>query len=147
MVTALLLGVASCGDAASLQAAEDEASCRDGPPEAERHGADCLCCHRDSFTVAGSVARDDSAHERGLAASDAIELVVVVDSAGQRTTMGVNPYGNFFQHVPIRPPLRAAVVLADGSERWMGGQAPHGSCNRCHWEAGQARPLGASPID
>jgi hypothetical protein len=47
-----------------------------------------------------------------------------------------NGYGNFFRHEPLVPPLAASLVSPDGQTVEMRGEAPHGSCNRCHTLAG-----------
>src|SRR5262245_37393647 len=98
------------------------AACIDGDESRERHGTDCLCCHAEDFSVAGSIASSPSA----------IARVEVTDSAGFELVMPVDPYGNFFQHEAVVPPLRARTVDVRGEVRTMTGEAPHGSCNRCH---------------
>ena len=97
--------------------------CRDGDPERERWGTSCLCCHADSFGVAGSVA-----HDAGVA------QVFVRAEDGKTVEMFVNPYDNFLQHRSLTGPLTATVRFEDGTESTMRAPAPHGSCNACHGE-------------
>jgi len=92
-----------------------------GDPALERYGTSCICCHKRTFGVAGSVARDAG-----------IEAVIVVDRDGKTADMAPNPYDNFFQHRQLTPPLAAVVVFADGERRTMKELSPHGSCNACH---------------
>lgn len=123
---------AGSADAGSADAAPDLGACRDGDREHQRYGANCLCCHKDTFGVAGSVA-----HDAG------VELVKVRDRDGKIAEMYVNTYDNFFQHRRLTPPISATIVFADGTERTMPEPAPHASCNACH---GQKTPLlGAAP--
>lgn len=102
--------------------------CDGGDPSRERTGTNCFCCHS-QFGVAGS-------------AVGAVDRVIVVGADGKGVDMAVNPYGNFFRHRKLEPPLRARVVLVDGQVREMRGDAPHGSCNACHVEGGLAAILG-----
>jgi cytochrome c5 len=97
--------------------------CRDGDPDRERWGTSCLCCHAESFGVAGSVAHDAGVLE-----------IFVRDRDGKTAEMFVNPYDNFFQHRNLVAPLTAVVRYEDGTERTMRSAAPHGSCNACHGE-------------
>ena len=97
--------------------------CRDGDPDRERWGSSCLCCHAESFGVAGSVA-----HDAG------VSQVFVRDRDGKTAEMFVNPYDNFFQHRNLVAPLTVTVRFEDGTERVMRDPAPHGSCNACHGE-------------
>jgi len=123
---AALLVWAGCAGAAACVPEDEEPSpaCADGDPLQERYGTDCLCCHRNEFGVAGSV---DLAGD-----APPVALVIVEDRSGVRAQMAPNPYGNFFRHVQLQPPLRAWVVGRDGGVAAMGMEAPHGSCNRCH---------------
>ena len=118
---------------ASLDAAaSDLSACRDGDRDHQRYGAHCLCCHKDTVGVAGSVA-----HDAGVA------QVKVRDRDGKIAEMYVNTYDNFFQHRRLTPPISAIIVFEDGTERTMPEPAPHASCNACH---GQTTPLlGAAP--
>jgi hypothetical protein len=119
----LALAVPGCGEPG---AAADEAAsaCEQGDERQERHGTDCLCCHAEVFTVAGSV-------EQG---ARKIESILVRDAAGETLVMTPNAYGNFFLHDAVALPLEAWILAGDGAERRMRGSAPHGSCNRCHRE-------------
>ncbi len=108
---------------------DDAAACDPGDPQRERHGTSCLCCHTGDFTVAGSIDLT----------GPAVARVEVTDGFGNRAVMSPNPYGNFFRHNPLVPPLRVKVVGPDGSERSMRMPAPHTNCNECH------RPGGAAP--
>ncbi len=107
------------------------ATCRDGDHDRQRYGSACLCCHKDTFGVAGSVA-----HDAGVA------LVKVRDRDGKIAEMYVNTYDNFFQHRRLTPPISAVIVFEDGTERAMPEPAPHASCNACH---GQTTPLLGAP--
>ncbi|MEK6607557.1 MAG: hypothetical protein AABZ30_07855 [Myxococcota bacterium] len=99
---------------------EPAANCTEGDPDRERWGTDCSCCH-DEFGVAGSVEDDPS-----------VARIVVVDAKGRRAEMMPNPYGNFFRHLRLDPPLQAQVYGPDGRMLRMKTAAPHGSCNGCH---------------
>ena len=107
----------------------DASACIDGDPDRESFGTDCLCCHTGQFSVAGSVAPN-------------VARVLVTDSVGERFDIAVNPYGNFFRHAPLVPPLKASIVLADGGTRAMEGAAPSGACNACHGETATAARIG-----
>jgi len=120
-VAACTATLAGCGG----PLADDPSTCREGDPAAERWGTDCLCCHEE-LGVAGSVDP----------AGPTIARVVVVDGRGRRAVMSPNPYGNFFRHVQLEPPLEIRVEGPDGSVSVMQGLSPHGSCNRCHGQAG-----------
>lgn len=89
-----------------------------------------MCCHAE-FGVAGSTdpARRDKVR------------IVVTDVQGRRAEMVPNPFGNFFRHVRLQPPLAAVLIDASGSTRVMKAKAPHGDCNACHGIAGAADPL------
>ena len=127
------LGLAACrDDATSFEGPDDHPECRDGDETRERHGTDCSCCHSD-FGFSGSVADDEG-----------IARVRVSDSAGVSFDVAVNPYGNFFRHVELTPPVSAAVVLRDGSVVAMRGPAD-GKCNACHFEGSSLGLIGAPP--
>ena len=111
----------------------EAAPCVDGDERRERHGTDCACCHVDEFGVAGSIADD----------ARPIAKVIVRDAAGLELVMTPNPYGNFFRHSRVVPPLVAGVVDTDGRARWMSVPAPNGSCNGCHREGGEPGPIGS----
>ena len=130
---AVLIGCTSDGSAVTV-ATEGPRQCADaGDPARERHGSDCLCCHATTeFGIAGSIAPGSP-----------IDRIVVTDSDGNVADMAPNAYDNFFRHVSLKPPLTARVVFADGTDRTMRELAPHGSCNSCHAESGQAPPIGA----
>jgi len=119
---------AACAETGDRGAAKGAAACDPGDPADERYGTSCLCCHTGDFTVAGSVDR---------AAPPA--RIIVVDRAGARAEMSPDPYGNFFRHVPLVPPLTATVIGIDGGSRVMPIAAPHADCNECH------RPGGSAP--
>ena len=121
----LALALASCGDPGAATGAPAPV-CAQGDELEERHGTDCLCCHAEDFTVAGSIAP-----------GAAIQAIVVRDAAGQALAMTPNAYANFFLHEPLSPPLEAWILGEDGAERRMRGAAPHGSCNRCHREGAE----------
>ncbi|MCI0634787.1 MAG: hypothetical protein L0206_12850 [Actinobacteria bacterium] len=70
-----------------------------------------------------------------------ISRVVVIDAAGRRAEMAPNPYGNYFRHLSLEPPLQAEVHGPDGTTLRMKALAPHGSCNRCHRPGGEAPPV------
>jgi hypothetical protein len=67
--------------------------------------------------------------------------VVVVDAVGETREMAPNPFGNFFAHYALRPPIRAVAHAADGRAIAMGDPAPHADCNACHADTGPARPI------
>jgi hypothetical protein len=102
-----------------------------GDPANQRHDAPCLCCHRDEFGVAGSVDLE----------SYPVSRVVVRDALDRGVEMTINPFGNFFQHFKVTPPLLAAVVGPDGRTLAMPLLAPDGDCNGCHRPGGSAAPI------
>jgi len=86
-------------------------------------GSDCLMCHDGSvaetvFTVAGTW--------RGPGRT------VRVTGGGRSVTMTTNTVGNFFTSEPVTFGGTAAV---DGETM---DELPHGSCNRCHGNGGEA---------
>jgi hypothetical protein len=133
---AALMGCAAADDGASAGTTSlayvppaDAASCEPGDPKRERYGTNCLCCHTGDFTVAGSIDL----------LGGPVARVVVTDSAGNRAEMAPDPYGNFFRHAPLIPPLTAVAFGPDGRARAMQMPAPHAACNECH------RPDGVAP--
>ncbi len=121
--------VAACGPAGR----DGAAACSEGDPAAERWGTDCTCCHPE-FGVAGSIDPD----------GPPVSRIVVIDRDGRRAVMSPNPYGNFFRHVRLDPPLEVSVEGPGGASLVMEALAPHGACNRCHGLAG-GPPLVAGP--
>lgn len=111
-------------------AGEDPPRCEPGDPAHERHGTDCLCCHEE-FGVAGSVDLTGAP----------VALVRVTDARGRTATMAPNPYGNFFRHLQLEPPLAVVVEGPAGDSVKMAALAPHGACNRCHAPSGAAPPI------
>ncbi len=103
--------------------------CANGDPAVQRHGVPCLCCHRGQFGVAGSV-------------EPSVTRIVVIDGVGQTADMIPNPFGNFFQHLRLEPPLRPTIFGADGRRVEMRDTAPDGDCNACHRAQGTATVLG-----
>lgn len=102
--------------------------CVEGNQAEERNGTDCGCCHRDQFSVSGSIQREGKPVSR----------VVVEDDAGVRLEMVPNAYGNFFRHSKLVFPLRAWVIGPDGGTREMQRHVSNGSCNSCHRHGGEA---------
>src|SRR5262249_53677698 len=90
--------LAACGAACASAAPADDpppavcdrstAGCVDGDRDHERFATDCLCCHKNEFSVAGSIARDSSP----------VAAVIVEDSVGGSAVASPNPFGNFFRH-------------------------------------------------
>jgi hypothetical protein len=109
------------------------AGCADGDPSVERFGTDCLCCHKNEFSVAGSIAHD----------SPPVATVIVEDSVGGSAVASPNPFGNFFRHNRLVPPLRATIIGVDGKAITMSAPAPDGACNRCHRDGGAVPMLHA----
>jgi hypothetical protein len=107
------------------------AGCIDGDRDHERFATDCLCCHKNEFSMAGSIAAD----------SAPVAAVVVEDAVGGSAVASPNPFGNFFRHNRLVPPLRATIVGVDGQRISMQSPAPDGACNRCHREGGEAAML------
>lgn len=105
--------------------------CADGDPDQERRGTDCLCCHQGEFGVAGSVDP----------AGPPVARVVVTDGFGRSADMVPNPYGNFFRHIQLEPPLVATLFAPDGRSVTMRAPIREASCNRCHRAGGEAAPL------
>lgn len=126
---AILIAVAACGAGADEDGGA--ASCEDGDPRVQRHGTDCLCCHAGQFSVAGSLAEDEAR----------VRQIVVTDAAGATLIMAPNPYGNFFRHAPVAPPLRAWIVDDGGQTYAMQAPIDDGACNRCHREGAGPGPL------
>ena len=131
------LVAAGCGDGGDAPPRvvfdRSTAGCVDGDLERQRHGTECLCCHGSEFTVAGSIAAD----------SRPVRTVIVEDSQGGSAVMSPNPFGNFFRHSPLVPPLRATIVGEDGKVATMPFLAPDAACNRCHRLGGEASMLHA----
>ncbi len=124
-VAMLALACASC-----VGGPAEQRYCSGGDPLRERYGTDCLCCHEE-LGVAGSVDVD----------GPPIARVVVTDARGRRAIMAPNPYGNFFRHVRLEPPLEVLVEAVDGRVLEMQSKSPHGSCNGCHRPEGPAWPI------
>ena len=131
-VGALLL--AACVGGGEPPAAVCDEETTTGVLAEERHGTDCVCCHEE-FGVAGSIDP----------AGSSVALVRVVDARGRRAEMVPNPYGNFFRHFALEPPLTVSVQGQDGTWLPMRDPAPHGSCNRCHRAEGGPAPPVAGP--
>ena len=128
------LGCGDGGDTGSRVVFDrNTAGCADGDVERQRHGTECLCCHGGEFTVAGSIATD----------SRPVRTVIVEDSQGNSAVMSPNPFGNFFRHSPLVPPLRVTIVGEDGKSATMPFLAPDAACNRCHRQGGDASILHA----
>jgi hypothetical protein len=132
----IVLALAGCGGDRASEAPPDAsgsfadaAACEPGDPARERWGTNCLCCHSGEFSVAGSI--DPSGAP--------VARIVVTDSVGGRAEMAPNPYGNFFRHNALVPPLTAVAYGPDGRARVMPMPAPHAACNECH------HPLGVAP--
>jgi hypothetical protein len=119
------------GDAPTVTFDRSTAGCVDGDRDHERFGTDCLCCHSNEFSVAGSIAPDSSP----------VAAVIVEDSIGGSAVASPNPFGNFFRHNKLVPPLRATIVGVDGRRITMSSPAPDGACNRCHRDGGDAPML------
>ncbi len=134
-LAAMMVGCAAADDGASTGTTSqayvppaDAASCDQGDPKRERFGTNCLCCHTGDFTVAGSI---------DLLGAP-VARVVVTDANGNRAEMTPDPFGNFFRHVPLSPPLTAVAFGPDGRARAMQMPAPHAACNECHHPNGVA---------
>jgi hypothetical protein len=128
----------ACGSgdsgAAGHEIVPDRSGCTNGDETVQRRGSPCLCCHAGEFGVAGSVDP----------ASAPVAKVLVVDRAGASAEMAPNPFGNFFRHTFLEPPLTATIVAADGRS-WTMQDAPSGDCNGCHRADGAALPLSVPP--
>jgi hypothetical protein len=120
VVTLLGVGCAGSDPAASAQPV-DVGPCRDGDPDRERWGTNCLCCHANEFGVAGSLVPDAG-----------VTAILVADPTGRTDEMSPDFFDNFFRHQRLTPPLTAIITFADGEQRKMLGLSPHGSCNACH---------------
>src|SRR5262249_49545359 len=126
---AWLLILVACAAPAGQDGPQVGVACSDGDPAVQRHGARCLCCHADDFSVAGSVA------------GTSVARVVVTDANGDQRSMAPNLFGNFFGHFPLTPPFRAIAYGPDGRSVAMNAPAPHADCNACHAPAGPAAPI------
>lgn len=105
-------------------------------------GKACLSCHDGKseaplFGFAGTVY--PTAHEPDWCngQSPSGTTVVVTDSKGTDHTAKVNASGNFYMRGSISLPIKAKVVLSDGTTvREMGDAQNSGDCNSCHTDNG-----------
>lgn len=116
---------------AAAVSASFDAGCAQGDESEQRHGTDCFCCHAAEFGVAGSVS----------ATRGAVARIHVEDSRGVQLDMAPNPFGNFFRHARVSPPLRVTVYGPSGASLSMRDPAPSASCNNCHRAGGVAAPI------
>jgi hypothetical protein len=119
-------GSSTADSTASVDSGALPVGCTDGDPNQQRYGATCLCCHTDEFGVAGSIDREGAPVTR----------ITVVDAEGHLADMAPNPFGNFFRHLPLTPPLRATAYGPTGAAIAMQSAATSADCNDCHREGG-----------